>query len=94
MTNNIKAICKRKGITFLQMSKDLNISYRSIQRYSSGTREPDYKTIVDIANYLNVTVDDLLNVEKSNIIPISLEDFNEIKSLQKRIDEIYKKYEK
>ena len=76
------------------MSKDLNISYRSIQRYSSGTREPDYKTIVDIANYLNVTVDDLLNVEKSNIIPISLEDFNEIKSLQKRIDEIYKKYEK
>ena len=76
------------------MSKDLNISYRSIQRYAAGTREPDYKTIVDIADYLNVTVDDLLNTEKNKIIPLTVEDFNEIQTLQKRIDEIYKKYEK
>ena len=44
-------------------TKNLNISYRSLQRYSAGTREPNYKTIVDIANYVNVTVDELLNVE-------------------------------
>lgn len=93
MENKIKEIAKQKNITLKDISKNLNISYRSLQRYSAGTREPDYKTIVDIANYLNVTVDELLNVENKKLISISLKDFNELKAIQKRINEIFKKYE-
>ena len=93
MENKIKEIAKQKSITLKDISKNLNISYRSLQRYSAGTREPDYKTIVDIANYLNVTVDELLNVENKKLISISLKDFNELKAIQKRINEIFKKYE-
>ena len=93
MENKIKEIAKQKNITLKDISKKLNISYRSLQRYSAGTREPDYKTIVDIANYLNVTVDELLNVENKKLISISLKDFNELKAIQKRINEIFKKYE-
>lgn len=93
MENKIKEIAKQKNITLKDISKNLNISYRSLQRYSAGTREPDYKTIVDIANYLNVTVDEFLNVENKKLISISLKDFNELKAIQKRINEIFKKYE-
>ncbi len=93
MKNKIKEIAKQKNITLKDISKNLNISYRSLQRYSAGTREPNYKTIVDIANYLNVTVDELLNVENKKLISISLKDFNELKAIQKRINEIFKKYE-
>ena len=93
MENKIKEIAKQKNITLKDISKNLNISYRSLQRYSAGTREPDYKTIVDIANYLNVTVDELLNVENKKLISISLKDFNELKAIQTRINEIFKKYE-
>lgn len=75
-----------------QMSKDLNISYNTLQNYIYGTREPDQQMLVNIANYLNVTVDKILNNEKNNSIKISIEDFNEIQLLQQRINEIYAKY--
>lgn len=92
MTNNLKAICKSKGISLIKISNDLNISYRSIQRYVSGEREPDYKTLKDIANYLNVTIDDLLNETSSKTIPLTKEDFKRIIDLQNEINEIYAKY--
>lgn len=48
--------------------------------------------LVNIPNYLNMTVDKILNNEKNNSIKISIEDFNEIQLLQQRINEIYAKY--
>ena len=92
MKNCIKSLLKEKNITMKQMSKDLNISYNTLQNYIYGTREPDQQMLVNIANYLNVTVDKILNNEKNNSIKISIEDFNEIQLLQKRINEIYAKY--
>lgn len=92
MKNCIKSLLKEKNITMKQMSKDLNISYNTLQNYIYGTREPDQQMLVNIANYLNVTVDKILNNEKNNSIKISIEDFNEIQLLQQRINEIYAKY--
>lgn len=92
MKNCIKSLLKEKNITMKQMSKDLNVSYNTLQNYIYGTREPDQQMLVNIANYLNVTVDKVLNNEKNNSIKISIEDFNEIQSLQQKLDEICKKY--
>lgn len=92
MKNCIKSLLKEKNITMKQMSKDLNVSYNTLQNYIYGTREPDQQMLVNIANYLNVTVDKILNNERNNSIKISIEDFNEIQLLQQRINEIYAKY--
>ena len=85
-------ILKERHLKKTKVAKDLNISYRSIQRYVSGEREPDYHTLKNIANYLNVTIDDLLNETPSRTIPLTEEDFKRIIDLQKEINEIYAKY--
>ena len=94
MKNAIKIICKRKNITLKQLSTDLHMPYRSIQNYASGVREPDFKTLSDIANYLNVTIDELINQDRYQVVPISKEDFEKIESLQNEINKIYAKYRK
>lgn len=94
MKNAIKDIARRKKITLKRMSSDLNIPYRSIQNYASGTREPDFKTLSDIANYLHVTIDELINPGRNSNIMISKEDFDRIQELQNELESIYSKYRK
>ena len=51
---------KEKGLSQVELSKELGISQQSISKYENGTREPDNKTLINIANYFNVTTDYLL----------------------------------
>ena len=39
---------------------DLNLSQNSISRYETGQREADYKTLIAIADYFDVSIDYLL----------------------------------
>ncbi len=39
---------------------DLDLNQNAISRYESGAREADYKTLVRLADYFNVSVDYLL----------------------------------
>ena len=49
-----------RGITALQMAQHLQIGLRSYRNYESGDREPSLRTLVQIADFLNVTTDYLL----------------------------------
>lgn len=51
---------KAKGITAQQMADVLGIGIRSYRNYESGDREPSLKTIVKIADILDVSLDYLL----------------------------------
>lgn len=57
---NLKQIRKSKGITQLELAKALDVVKSTICQYEKGNREPDNETLVKIANYLNVSVDELL----------------------------------
>ena len=56
----LREIRKKRGITQVKLSMDLNISQNSISRYEKGLREPDLATLIRIADYFHVSVDYLL----------------------------------
>ncbi len=56
----LKALRKARGITQLKLSMDLNINQNTISRYETGVCEADYQTLIQIADYFNVSLDYLL----------------------------------
>jgi repressor LexA len=64
-------IRKYKDLTQEEMALFLNLSRQRYANYENGTREPDNKTLVQIANKLEVSTDFLLdNNTKSIKIPV------------------------
>lgn len=56
----LKYLREQKGITQLRLAMDLNLNQNSISRYEKGVREADYKTLILLADYFNVSIDYLL----------------------------------
>lgn len=48
------------GYTQKQMAELIGIAPRSYQRYESGEREPDIKTLVQIADFFKISLDSLI----------------------------------
>lgn len=71
----LKNIRKEKNITQEELAKVLNMKRTSISGYETGRKEPDFKTLTEIANYFNVSVDYLLG--RSNV-RYSMDELNEI----------------
>lgn len=56
----LKQLRKEKGISQLKLAMDLSMNQNTISRYETGEREADYKTLIKIADYFDVTLDYLL----------------------------------
>lgn len=56
----LKELRKQKGISQLKLALDLSMNQNTISRYETGEREADYKTLIKIADYFNVSIDYLL----------------------------------
>lgn len=56
----LKELRKAKGISQLKLALDLNMSQNTISRYETGEREADYRSLILIADYFNVSIDYLL----------------------------------
>ena len=71
-------ICKSRGTTVTRMVKDLGLSTANLSNWKNG-RIPKTEVAFKIANYLNVSVDYLMEQEQKNP-PIPRDE---------RIDDIY-----
>ena len=60
MEIRLKELRTQRGISQIKLAMDLNVNQNSISRYESGLREPDYNTLIHIADYFNVSIDYLL----------------------------------
>jgi transcriptional regulator with XRE-family HTH domain len=60
--NRIKELRTERGITQADLAKILKISDRAVGHYENGDREPDYSTLLKIADYFDVSIDYLLGV--------------------------------
>jgi len=58
--NRLNAIRHERGLTAQQMADYLNMEVRSYRKYESGHRQPTYIVLVQIADYLDVSLDYLL----------------------------------
>lgn len=53
----IKELRLSKGITQLKMAMDLGTNQNTISRYEAGERQADYRTLIALADYFNVSID-------------------------------------
>lgn len=60
MLFRLKELRKKKKISQVKLSIDLNLNQNTISRYENGIREADYKTLILFADYFNVSLDYLL----------------------------------
>ena len=58
--NRIKELRNEYRKTLKQMADDFGTSHQVISRYELGQTEPDFDTLIKIADYFNVSVDYLL----------------------------------
>ncbi len=60
MDFRLKQLRKSRKISQLKLALDLNMNQNTISRYENCEREADYKTLVKIADYFNISLDYLL----------------------------------
>ena len=57
---NISNLRKRQGLTQAGLAEKVNYSDKAVSKWERGESVPDILTLVDLAEVLGVTVDDLL----------------------------------
>ena len=60
MKFRLKELRHERNISQLKLALDLNMNQNTISRYENMEREADYKTLIKIADYFNVSLDYLL----------------------------------
>ena len=56
----LRELRQKHHISQLKLAMDLSTNQNTISRYETGDREADYKTLIKIADYFNVSIDYLL----------------------------------
>jgi transcriptional regulator with XRE-family HTH domain len=56
----IRTLRQHRGLSIVQLAAELGLDTSSLGKYERSEREPDYDTIIKIANYFNVSIDWLL----------------------------------
>jgi len=56
----LKHIRNEEGVTQVQLAKYLNVTDRSIRDWENEKTEPNYDTLIKLANYFDVSVDYLI----------------------------------
>ena len=56
----LKFLRNKKEMTQQELAEMIGITSESISRYENGLRMPDMDTIVRLANYFEISVDELL----------------------------------
>jgi len=75
--NRIREQRRKMGLTQVELSKALNLSQGALSGYETGRYDPDVDTMQRMADFFNVSLDELFGVPKdnSNIVEISDVDF-------------------
>ena len=66
--NFLKELRKEKGITQAQLAETLNVSARTVSRWETGSNMPDISILVDIADYYDISISEIINGERKSEI--------------------------
>lgn len=56
----IKELRQLKNISQMKLGEKLNLNHKTISHYETGDREPDIQTLCLLADYFEVSVDELI----------------------------------
>lgn len=62
---SLKKIRQSKGLAQKEVAAYLGVTQTAVSDWERGEREPDFKTILKLANFFNVSVDYLLGRDNS-----------------------------
>ena len=60
MEFRLKELRRERKISQLKLALDLNMNQNTVSRYENLEREADYETLIQIADYFDVSLDYLL----------------------------------
>lgn len=82
--DSLRYVRKQHGLTQEELAYWIGVSKSTISMYEQGEREPNYETLIRLAQFLDVSVDSLLNNGNANInIEAGLKYYREHKSLSR-----------
>ena len=55
----LRDLRKKRGLTLKEVSQELKIAENTVSGYERGTRRPKAKTMVELANFYNVSIQDI-----------------------------------
>lgn len=84
-----KEILKKHNIKQVDVAKILNKSKATVSKYSAGTVSPDIESYILLADYLNISLDELFDRD-SNFVRISKEEYDELLKIKESINKIIK----
>ncbi len=61
----LKELRKEKGLTQEQLAEQLNIAGRTVSRWETGRNMPDISTLVELADYFQVSLTEIIDGEGS-----------------------------
>lgn len=73
----IKELREEKGISQLQLSKEINTTQRSISRWENGEVEPPVSAVCLIADYFNVSLNYLCGKDDGEFLTAYVKPLNE-----------------
>ena len=65
----LRELRKEKNLTQEQLADVFNVSARTVSRWETGSNMPDISILVEIADYYDLDVREILNGERSNALP-------------------------
>lgn len=78
-SEKLQRLRKNKNISQEELAEIMNVSRQAVSKWESGQSIPDIDKLVEISNYFNVSVDNLLKDEKE-IIQKDLLETKEVKT--------------
>ena len=63
--NKIRYLRKHQELTQADVANGINILQSTYSNYEQGTREPDFETLKKLANFFDVSIDYLLENDRS-----------------------------
>ena len=64
----LKELRNEKNVTQEQLAEVLNVSGRTVSRWETGNNMPDISILVDIADYYDVSISEIINGERKSEI--------------------------
>ncbi len=62
-SENLKGLRKAKGIGQKELAERLNVSAKSVSHWETGYTEPSVSQLISLADYFDVSLDELLGRE-------------------------------
>ena len=64
----LKELRKEKGITQEEFAEELSVSGRTVSRWETGTNMPDISLLIEIAEFFDVSIPEIINGERKSEI--------------------------